>query len=71
MHCKHNTHQHQFESRQALDGNKSQDLGVHNHFTSLYTAKTLEETIHPYITNNIPHITTQQGYKINHFTNTA
>ena len=34
-------------------------------------AKTLEKTLLPYITNNIPHISTQHGFKSNHSTSTA
>ena len=34
-------------------------------------AKTLENILLPYITNNIPHISTQHGFKSNHSTNTA
>ena len=34
-------------------------------------AKTLEKTLLPYITNNIPHIPTQHGFKSNHSTSTA
>ena len=34
-------------------------------------AKTLEKPLPPYITNNIPHIATQHGFKSNHSTSTA
>ena len=34
-------------------------------------AKTLEKVIFPYITQNIPNITTQHGFKTKHSTNTA
>ena len=34
-------------------------------------AKTLEKTLLPYITNNIPHISTQHSFKSNHSTSTA
>ena len=34
-------------------------------------AKTLEKTLLPYTTNNIPHISTQQGLKSNHSASTA
>ena len=34
-------------------------------------AKTLEKKLLPYITNNIPHISTQHGFKSNHSTSTA
>ena len=34
-------------------------------------AKTLEKTLLPYITNNVPHISTQHGFKSNHSTSTA
>ena len=35
------------------------------------TNTTLKRTMVPYITNNVPHITTQHGYERNHSTDTA
>ena len=53
--------------------NKSNNIGTSYRPISLLStlAKTLEKTILPYITDNIPHIPTQHGYKSNYSTNTA
>ena len=44
---------------------------IQTHLTSLNDSKTLEKTLLPYITTNIPHIYTQHGFKSNHSTSTA
>ena len=44
---------------------------IQTHLTSLSDSKTLEKTLFPYITNNIPHISTQYGFKGNHSTSTS
>ena len=44
---------------------------IQTHLTFLIDNKTLEKTLFPYITNNIPHISTQHGFKSNHSTSTV
>ena len=40
---------------------------IQTHLTSLSDSKTMEKALLPYITNNIPHISTQHGFKSNHY----
>ena len=49
----------------------NKDMNIQTHLTSLSDSKTLEKTLLPYITNNIRHISTQHGFKSNHYTSTA
>ena len=53
--------------------NKYMNIGTSYRSISLLSviAKTLEKTLLPYITNNIPHISTQHGFKSNHSTSTS
>ena len=53
--------------------NKDNNIGTSYRPISLIStlAKTLEKTLLPYITDNIPHITTQHGYKSKHSTDNA
>ena len=53
--------------------NKDMNIGTSYRPISLLSviAITLEKTLLPYITNNIPHISTQHGFKSNHSTSTA
>ena len=53
--------------------NKDMNIGntIHTHLISLSDHKTLEKTLHPYITNNNPHIFTQHGFKSKHSTSTT
>ena len=44
---------------------------VETHLTSLSDSKTREKTLLLYITDNIPPISTQHGFKSNHSTSTA
>ena len=53
--------------------NKDMNIGTSYRPISLLSviAKTLEKSLLPYTTNNIPHISAQHGFKCNHFTGTA
>ena len=53
--------------------NKDINIGTSYRPISLLTviAKTLEKVIFPYISQNIPNIASQHGFKIKHSTNTA
>ena len=51
---------------------KTSTLGHHTgQYSSYLLLQTLEKVILPYITHNIPNITTQHGFKTKHYTNTA
>ena len=44
---------------------------IHTHPSSLSDSKILEKTLLPYITKNIPHVSTEHGFTSNHSTNTV
>ena len=51
--------------------NKDMNIGTSYIPISLLSVIALEKTLLPYITNNIPHISTQHGFTSNHSTSTA
>ena len=62
------------ETSKHYTNSKTKQRHEHRHIIQThltYIAKTLEKTLLPYITNNIPHISTQHGFKSNHSTSTA